>query len=596
MAAYGANARNVKRLTLSFLVLAALALVSPGAKAALPADVHPAVIAWSNENPGSDIPVLLEAADADAAARAVAAAGGTPERAFSIVPVTSATLPRESVFTLARDKAVGRVFLDAAVVSSGSGGFSDGFHATVNSYPFSIEAEKGWEQGFLGEGVAVAVVDTGISPRGHEDFKGADGNSRVVAEVEFSPNTSNLTDGYGHGTHIAGIAAGDGRLLQGKYAGVAPRANLVNVKISDDEGAATLSDLISGLEWIYQNKDAHNIRVVNLSLHSSVAISYHADPLNAAVEYLWLNGVFVVAAAGNKGTAVDAVHYAPANDPFILTVGAIDDGGTKDFADDVIASWSSRGTTQDGFAKPELYAPGRNIVSVIDKNSKLYKENPGRIVDEDYFSLSGTSMAAGVMSGAAALVIQARPDWTPGQVKCTLIATSRALSGPEMGYVARVGQAISSSSPACDSDTGLMKSGRFNAMLKVGAVAYVLGASEPNAAAESINLDLNAAGLANTNLSNVRWDVINWDAIKWSAIKWGSVKWDVINWDAVQWDIINWSLLDDTGVDTAAVQWSAIKWSAIKWSAIKWSAIKWSSVEFNAIKWSGIKWGMVEGH
>lgn len=461
----------------------------------------------------------------------------------------------DRVFRISLDAPVSSTDDDSAEAASRSG--------AVNAYPFAAGADEAWGAGASGRGVGVALIDTGISPSGHEDFKGSDGNSRVIAEVEVNGSTSNLTDGYGHGTHIAGIIGGDGGLLKGKYVGVAPEVNLINVKIADEEGNASVGDALTGLEWAFNNRVRYNIRLVNLSLQSSVAESYTASALDGAVEFLWLNNIFVVVAAGNLGQAADAVTYPPANDPFVMTAGAIDDNTTKAFGDDAIASWSSRGTTQDGFTKPELFAPGRNIVSVIDTNSILYKEHPERVVDDKY-CLSGTSMSAAVVSGAAALVIETHKEWTPDQVKCTLIARSRSLSGSG-SRVVHAGNAAKRSAPDCASNPNLVPSTLipFGAIAKIGAVAHVLGAENPTVEAANLGLDLGAVGA--TSLESVDWGAIKWDAIKWGAIKWGVIKWD-------------------------AIKWSAIKWSAIKWEAVKWNA----DVDFTAIKWGAIKWSSIK--
>jgi serine protease AprX len=567
-------------------VLAAVAL--SGGQPDSQQNVHPAVFDWVTENPGEPVPVLLlHTDDAEAVAQAVTAAGGQVARRFDMISTIEAELPAGSIASLAAHPAVVRVTLDAPVVSTDTNDGSTS--APASTYPFSIGAHEAWSAGFTGRGVAIAVVDTGVSPSGHEDFNAPSGNSRVIAEVVVNSNTSNVTDGFGHGTHIAGIAGGDGSLMDGKWVGVAPEVNLVNVKISADDGSATLSDLIAGLEWVYNNKDRYNIRVVNLSLHSAVPESYRSSPLDAAVEFLWFNNIFVVVAAGNLGSATDAVFYPPANDPFVMTVGAIDDKNTTNFDDDQLAEWSSRGTTQDGFPKPELTVPGRNIVSVIDTNSILYRDYPDRRVDDKYFRLSGTSMAAGVMSGAAAIVLQAHPGWTPGQVKCSLMASARSVSGSSAG-VPRLGLVIAMDKPACNSDDGLLQNAGFGPLLKIGAIAWVLGEPNPKNAGNSVGIDIEKAAGKNAKLSNVDWSAISWDAVKWASVKWDAIKWDAIKWDAIKWSAIKWSNVTPEGVNFSAVKWSAIKWSAIKWDAIKWSGITWDAIKWDAIKWDAIKW------
>jgi serine protease AprX len=210
--------------------------------------------------------------------------------------------------------------------------------------------------------------------------------------------------------------------LRGKFAGVAPDANLVSIKVSDDSGNATVLDVIYGLQFAVDHQKTYNIRVVNMSLDSTTPQSYKLDPLDAAVESAWFHGLVVVVAAGNRGDAPDAVQYAPANDPYVVTVGAVDTNGTISPRDDVIADWSSRGTTQDGFDKPDVSAPGAHIVSVLAPNSTFASQCPSCIVDGQYISAGGTSMAAPMVSGLVADMLQLHPNWSPAEVKGSLIS------------------------------------------------------------------------------------------------------------------------------------------------------------------------------
>ena len=240
----------------------------------------------------------------------------------------------------------------------------------------------------------------------------------------------------------------------GRYVGVAPDANLIAIKASDDEGRGTILDAIYGLQFAVDHKADYNIRVVNLSLASTIAKSYRTDPLDAAVESAYFHGILVVAAAGNRGTAEDATHYSPGNDPYALTVGAVDDQGTTDRADDTVAEWSSAGQTQDGFAKPEITAPGAHIVSTLAGGSAFAGLCPTCVVDGSYMRLGGTSMAAPVVAGAAALVFEAHPEWTPDQVKSTLIETGRDVDGgpDEVNAFA----AMTTETPASGANDGLV--------------------------------------------------------------------------------------------------------------------------------------------
>jgi serine protease AprX len=293
----------------------------------------------------------------------------------------------------------------------------------------SIWAEKAWNKA-TGRGIGVAVVDTGIAGE-QPDFRrqAFTTSSRVVASAVTNPCATEATDNYGHGTHVAGVIAGNSLNLNekdpnyGAHMGIAPEANLVNVKVADEDGRATVLDVIHGLQFVVDHKDDYNIRVVNLSLAATVAESYRTDPLDAAAEQAWMQGVVVVAAAGNEGTAEDAVSYAPGNDPYVISVGAVDDRGTRDNSDDRLAEWSSRGLTQDGVRKPDVLAPGSHLVGPVPPGSDLTAMCPTCIRDGRYFRMGGTSMSAAVVSGVAALVLQRHPDWTPNQVKGALQST-----------------------------------------------------------------------------------------------------------------------------------------------------------------------------
>jgi serine protease AprX len=315
----------------------------------------------------------------------------------------------------------------------------------------ATQATRAWYRA-TGRGVGVAVIDTGIAGD-LPDFQTPGWNgSRVIASAVTNPCAKDANDHYGHGTHVAGLIAGNGLLyppdhpLFGKYMGVAPRANLVSVKVSDDDGNTTVLDVIYGIQFAVDNKSAYNIRVINLSLSSAAAESYTTDPLDAAVEQAWNSGITVVTAAGNEALTNDGVTFSPANDPWVITVGALDDRGTMTRLDDALAPWSSRGLTQDGVRKPEVLAPGVGLVSTLAPNSDFAHECSACIVDGRYFRAGGTSMSTGVVSGAAALLIEAHPNWTPAQVKGALQAT--LVDVPGAGGVIDVNAALDANASA----------------------------------------------------------------------------------------------------------------------------------------------------
>jgi serine protease AprX len=355
----------------------------------------------------------------------VARLGGRVTGNLHIINGVAAKLTASAAGKLASSADVHAVSLNSAIAPQDTPDGSD-LDTTFNQ---TLGAPTLWHfgVGLTGRGVGVAVIDTGIDGN-LPDFRGASGNSRVIATAVTNPGAHTVMDTYGHGTHVAGIIAGNSEYrnssdpLRGKFAGVAPDANLVSIKVSDDSGNATVLDVIYGLQFAVDHQKTYNIRVVNMSLDSTTPQSYKLDPLDAAVESAWFHGLVVVVAAGNRGDAPDAVQYAPANDPYVVTVGAVDTNGTISPRDDVIADWSSRGTTQDGFDKPDVSAPGAHIVSVLAPNSTFASQCPSCIVDGQYISAGGTSMAAPMVSGLVADMLQLHPNWTPAEVKGSLIS------------------------------------------------------------------------------------------------------------------------------------------------------------------------------
>ncbi|HEX4673440.1 MAG TPA: S8 family peptidase [Solirubrobacteraceae bacterium] len=404
--------------------VAAPASDAAGSSSAL--DPRIGTLAASHPNRVVEAIVQFNAGVAPAAQRAdIARAGGRVTGNLHIINGVAAKLTASDAVRLASSGDVHAVSLNAAIAAQDTPDESD-LDTTFNQ---TLGSPALWHLrvGLTGRGIGVAVIDTGIDGN-LPDFRDSSGRSRVIATAVTNPDATTVMDTYGHGTHVAGIIAGNSNNrnrfdpLRGKFAGVAPDANLVSIKVSDDDGNATVLDVIYGLQFAVDHQDNYNIRVVNMSLDSTTPQSYKVDPLDAAVESAWFHGLVVVAAAGNRGTDPDAVQYAPANDPYVVTVGAVDTNGTISTRDDEIADWSSRGTTQDGFDKPDVNAPGAHIVSVLAPNSDFATQCPSCIVDGQYISAGGTSMAAPMVSGLVADMLQLHGNWSPAQVKGALIS------------------------------------------------------------------------------------------------------------------------------------------------------------------------------
>ena len=430
----------------------------------------------------------------------------------------------------------------------------------ANTYLDTLRVPQVWDMGLDGSGITVAVVDSGISL--DDDFSevaGESGSGRVIMQLGFNSSAYSAQDVFGHGTHVAGIIGGNGTKSDGFYQGVAPGANLIGIKISDDYGMAYESDTVEALEWIFNNKDTYNIRVVNLSIQSTVEQSYHDSALDAAVEILWFNGIVVVAATGNKGpdNGFNPVLAAPANDPFIITVGASEEKGDADRSNDSIASFTAYDETIDFSVKPEIIAPGKDIVSVLSGSSWWRNNYPDRFVDGGYFRISGTSMATPMVAGAAALLLQAEPDLTPDQVKYRLLETAG-----NVGKANYLDVYAAVATPTMESaNQGVTP---HMLLAKMALIAY--WASEN--------------GEENIDWENIDWAAVNWNAVNWNAVNWNAVNWNAVNWNAVNWNAVNWN----------AVNWNAVNWNAVNWNAVNWNAVNWNAVNWNAVNWNALSW------
>ncbi|HET9705007.1 MAG TPA: S8 family serine peptidase [Vicinamibacterales bacterium] len=369
--------------------------------------------------------------DADSASR-IRSHGGRPGRGLEAMKARAGSIPNWMLTKLADDPNVKRVHHDRKV---------EGEIARTTA---TIGAQNVHQQyGFSGVGIGVAVIDSGVTPW-HDDLTIANRQGqRVTGFVDFVNNRTQKYDDWGHGTHVAGIIAGNGYDSSGMRKAVAPKANIVALKALDGEGKGKISDIIAALDWAVANRQQYNLRIINMSLGAGVFESYSTDPLTLAAKRAVDAGIVVVASAGNRGKAANGgpqygAISAPANAPWVLTVGASSTMGTNDRRDDTIADYSSRGPTMIDFAaKPDLVAPGTATVSLSDANSLFYLTKAEYLVSgsiglgwfKPYVTLSGTSMAAPVVSGTVALMLEANPSLTPNLVKAILQFTAQVYSG-----------------------------------------------------------------------------------------------------------------------------------------------------------------------
>jgi len=335
--------------------------------------------------------------------------GGVLHTVFSLINAVTATVSSGNLLSLSDQSNVTYISLDRTVL------------ATDDYTTAAMNAPLAWSAGLDGTGIGIAIIDSGIYS--HPDLNSSTGASRVVYRQSFVGGK--LNDDYGHGTHVAGIAAGNGS-VSANMRGVAPNAKLIDLRVLDANGASNDSVVIAAIEKAVSLKNtSSNVRVINLSLGRPIYESCAKDPLCSAVEAAWKKGVVVVVAAGNLGRNGYGTILAPGNSPHAITVGCMKTEATYPRSDDQIASYSSKGPTYvDLTVKPDVVAPGNLVVSLLAPGSTLVAQNPANVVSSSYFRLSGTSMATPAVSGTVALMLQKNSSLTPDTVKARLMKSA----------------------------------------------------------------------------------------------------------------------------------------------------------------------------
>jgi serine protease AprX len=389
--------------------------------------------------------MIVQANSLTQAAQAVTANAGQVVANIDIINAVVANVPQANLAALAQAPGVLHAQRDQPVQTAGN---SQG-EPEAGDFAYEVGADQVWASGNLGQDVTVAFLDTGIDPTFISLRKGPglrDLDNRLLAYYDV-PSKKLYTqprlllspgDPNGHGTHVAGIV-GNSQHEPGDrsaYRGIAPQADLVAVRVLDETGVGSYSNVLQGLNWVVQNKDRYHIRVLNVSMYATPVAPYWADPYNLAVMAAWKAGIVVVASAGNGGPAPLSIGV-PGNTPYIITVGAFTDNYTPDdFGDDYMPPFSATGPTLDAFVKPDLIAPGAHVVSLMRPDTYLAKHYPDNKVRGSYFKMNGTSMSAAVVSGVVALMLHQDPTLTPDQVKYRLAMTARPQFSERTGEAA----------------------------------------------------------------------------------------------------------------------------------------------------------------
>jgi serine protease AprX len=529
--------------------------------------------------------VIVRSTGVEAAARAVARAGGTVLRPLTVVDGVVARVPSARLAALATSTPAIRVTPDAPLRLSGTAAWSPvGDPGSMYETTVLTGAQRLWSMGVTGRGVGVALVDSGVAP-----VAGLTVAGKVLdgPDISFDSQSAELQhiDSYGHGTHMAGIIAGRDRgAAPGRYAGdtahflgMAPDAHLLSVKAANTQGATDVSQVIAAIDWVVQHRDDRgmNIRVLNLSFGTDSAQAYALDPLADAAEVAWRKGIVVVASAGNAGAMSKGLDD-PAYDPYLIAVGAADTMGTRTTADDGVASFSSTGSTRD----PDLVAPGVHIVGLRDPGSyiDLHYATTGAVTAR-FFRGSGSSQAAAVVSGAAALLLSQRPDATPDQVKALLTSTAAPLAGasPHRQGSGELDLARAASAPTPAARQAWPASSGTGSLDRSRGSLHVYCDGVPLSGEQDIfGRPVDTAALAASEAAGTAWTGGSWNGSTWSGSTWSGSTWSGSTWSGSTWSGSTWSGSTWSGSTWSGSTWSGSTWSGSTWSGSTWSVWKWS--------------------
>ena len=533
--------------------------------------------------PGDLVSVIVRSTDSAASAgAAVLEAGGQVVRTLNVIDAVAAQVPEDVLGALGADHTVTR---DHRLALHGGNNSGDETY-TVRTAIDVTGADSYWARGATGDGVGVALIDTGVAP-----VQGIEGQVIHGPDLSFEASSANLRhlDTFGHGTHMAGLIAGrDPGASPETFAsrpddflGMAPGAHVISLKVADSRGATDVSQVIAAIDWVITHRDdpGLNIRVLNLSFGTYPDQGYETDPLAHAAEAAWDHGIVVVAAAGNDGD-VRVGLTSPAYSPRVIAVGAVDTHGSTRYSHWNPLSFSARG---DGHRNPDLLAPGSSLASLRVPGSFLDQAyGDTAVVDGRFFKGSGTSQAAALVSGAAALIVGANPTWTPDMVKDVLLFEANGLRHGA-GFTRITGKwalrlhqmhRASANVSATQRDTPSTGGGSLDAS-RGGAVLL-----SPDGVPLTGEVDIFGAPVDTAALAARLNDGGSWVGGTWNGNQWSGNQWSGNQWSGNQW----------SGSDWAGNQWSSLLWSGNQWSGNQWSGNQWSGNQWSGNQWSDATW------
>jgi subtilisin family serine protease len=564
-----------RALVASLLVIMAASMLAVGHRAWIaPSAAVPVIV---RELPGARV----------SAEQAVTAAGGTIGRRLEIINGFAAEVPAQALPLLQRSPAIHSISSNRTVHMLGN--TSNTSTSTTTIDPALMEfylqsmylttamtgAQNMWRAGYTGKGVDVAIVDSGVVP-----LPELQGHLINGPDLSFESRIDSLRhlDTFGHGTHLAGIIAGkepglttfDSKTWKQPtvFLGMAPDARIVNVKVGARSGATDVSQVIAAIDWVVQhrNTDGLNIRVLNLSFGTDGVQSYRIDPLAYAAEVAWRKGIVVVAAAGNAGYGTAKLNN-PAYDPYVIAVGASDFNGTFEFDNDIVAGFSSKG---DSARHVDLVAPGRSIRSLRDVGSYVDDTYPVGRVDGRFTRGSGTSQAAAIVSGAAALLIQQRPGLKPDEVKALLTRSAYPLPAADavaQGHGFLSVWAAQTSAKSILAATDLVQT--WPVSTGEGTLDGARGTAKVAEADAILSGEQDARGVV--------WDGTKWAAEAWAETSWAGDTWEGKTWTGNTWTGNTWSGNTWTGNTWTGNTWTGNTWTGNTWAGNTWSATSWSA-------------------
>jgi len=591
---------------------AAAALLAPAA-AVVGTVAAPGVAHAADQLP---VPVIVRYGDGDpaAAALAVTRAGGTVGQSLAVADAFAATVPADAVARIAASPAVAAVTPNGRVSLNADSWTADTTLTPMSAVNTLTGATTTWTKRdatgrtLTGKGIGVALIDSGISP-----VRGIS-TTRLVHGPDLSINSPSPTlrrlDLFGHGTHMAGIIAGrDPDVAAGaendptRFVGVAPDATLVNVKVAADDGAVDVSQVLAAIDWtvIHRNDTGLNVRVLNLSFGTDSVQDARLDPLAFAVEAAWKKGIVVVVAAGNDGAAATRLGM-PAMNPYVIAVGGSDHRGTAQPNDDVVADFSSRGSAA---RHADLVAPGQSVASLRTPNSYVDTFHPaGRLSlaadpTQRYVRGSGTSQSAAVVSGAAALLLQQRPELTPDQVKRLLTTTARPLTTADTiaqgaGQL-NIAAAVAAATPAYTQSvlpalgTGTLEKSRGTTRLTDMATGGQLTGERDLMGRPFVSSTWASKVTAGNAWSGGSWNGGAWAGGGWQGTVAGTPKtWSSAAWSS-SWTGQEWTVLGSPPVWDGK-SWSSDTWTSRTWASRTWASRTWASRTWAAGYWKAERW------